>query len=101
MKVSSQVFSIAVLAGYAAANERGRQNDWHKAHKPNKFKPDAPRNEGKVLRTDREATRAVIRSFNISRLNLKQMIKLMNQKRQIHQKKLMNQKRQIHQKMQL
>jgi hypothetical protein len=57
MKVSSQVLSVAVLAGFVAANERGRQNDWHKVTKPNKFKPNAPRNEGKVLREDRKAER--------------------------------------------
>ena len=77
MKVSSQVLCIAVLAGYVAANERGRQNDWHKAHKPNKFKPNAPRNEGKQLRADREASReaekaAVIIFSNVSRLKLEQ-----------------------------
>ena len=52
MKVSSQVLSIALLFALVSANERGRQNDWHKVNKPEKFKPDAPRNEGKVLRVD-------------------------------------------------
>ena len=57
MKVSSQILSVIVFAGFVAANERGRQNDWHKVTKPNKFKPNAPRNEGKVLREDRKAER--------------------------------------------
>ena len=52
MKVSSQLLSIALLSALVSANERGRQNDWHKVTKPEKFKPDAPRNEGKVLRVD-------------------------------------------------
>ena len=57
MKVSSQVLSVFVLAGCVAANERGRQNDWHKVNKPNKFKPEAHRNEGKQERADARAAR--------------------------------------------
>ena len=52
MKVSSQVLCITLLSAMVSANERGRQNDWHKVNKPEKFKPEAPRNEGKVLRVD-------------------------------------------------
>ena len=91
MKVSSQVL-IALLAGLVAANERGRQNDWHKAHKPEKFKPNAPRNEGKVLREDRKAEREsdepvvrILSNFvslkNLKRLKLKKCHRLTNLKR--------------------
>ncbi len=56
MKVSSLSLIVLTVVALVSANERGRQNDWHKVHKPEKFKPDAPRNEGKVLREERESS---------------------------------------------
>ena len=54
MKASSLSLIVLTVVALVSANERGRQNDWHKVNKPEKFKPDAPRNEGKVLREDKK-----------------------------------------------
>ena len=55
MKASSLYLIVLTVVGFVCANDTGRQNDWHKVNKPDKFKPNAPRNEGKVLREEEQS----------------------------------------------
>jgi hypothetical protein len=59
MKSSTILLVLAVLISTVVCNDRGRQNDWHKVNKPAKFKPDAPRNIGKTLRTSSAPVRVI------------------------------------------